>query len=109
MPTMMSARPSRSISWRMAGVRAVCGTTQTVPPSAAWHPADDPFGVRAAGQVATVSRLERQALEALGAPRVDPVLDRRPDERTDPDRVGLDEHAFQEPAPLHQRHVEQRR
>ena len=48
---MMSARPSRSISSRMAGVSAVWGTA---PPyhrqraSAARHPADRPVGVRLA-------------------------------------------------------------
>src|SRR3954469_19879237 len=90
-PPMLSARPSRSISSRMAGVSAVWGTGPPYHsrpcqrPSAARHPADRPLLRHLAGVVTAVRRLVRQAVEALRLPRPDPRHDRRPDEGSDPD------------------------
>src|SRR4051794_41580581 len=112
---MMSARPSRSISSRMAGVSAVWGTgppyhSRPCPrPSAARHTADRPLLRHLARVVTAVRRLVRQAVEALRLPRTDPRHDRRPDEGADPDKVRLTEHAFEDPPALEQRDVDQRR
>src|SRR3954454_16319267 len=112
---MMSARPSRSISSRMAGVSAVWGTAPPYHsrpcqrPSAARHTADRPLLRHLAGVVAAVRRLIRQAVEALRLPRPDPRHDRRPDEGPDPDEVRFAEHALEDAPALEQRDVDKRR
>ena len=102
----MSASPSRAIWSRTAGVRAVSGIAVTVPLSggawAAWSSRGD-----LARPIAGVRALEREAAEALGAPRADPALDGRPDIDTRPDERVAREDGLEEPLALEERGVEQ--
>src|SRR6476646_2094168 len=114
-PTRRSARSSRSISSRMAGVSAVWGTGPPYHlgpcprPSATRHPADRPVSLHLARVIAAVGGLVGQAVEALRLPRADPRHDRRPDERPDPDAVRFADHALEDAPPLEQGAVDERR
>src|SRR6188768_1704870 len=102
MPTMMSALPSRAISSRTAGLRAVSG---------AWSPAgqvgDRPLPGHLAGSVARVGLLEGQPAEALRAPRADPRVVRRLHVWPRADEVVAGDDGLEEALALQQRDVEQ--
>ena len=98
-----------------------CGHECTVPPvagpcyaratlrrvSARARPRPSTAG-SAAGQVARVGGLVRHPAEPERAPRPEPRVDRRPDERAAPDEPGLAHGRLEDPLPLEQRDVEER-
>src|SRR3954454_5662676 len=104
-PTMMSARPSRAISSRTAGLRAVAGTSSAVrgtprhrtpnPPTPASALRDRrlrPALVGLAGDVAAVGVLVGERAESERSPGVEPDVDRRPDVDSAADPIALDDH-----------------
>src|SRR5262245_13592297 len=119
MPTMMSARSSRSISARISGVSTLTGTGPPYhrgrlvgpvvpsPASAFRDPGDRPVAARDARGVAAVRRLERHLDEPDRAPLAVPRGRRRPNVRRAPNVLGLAEGGLQEPLALEQRDVEQ--
>src|SRR5215213_1950512 len=109
MPTMMSARPRRSISSRTAGVSAVAGIDATVPPSVAGRPTAAsafrdshrrPARIRLARSVPVVRLLVGEHPEPEVAPRAEPRIDRRRHVDPDPDQGALDDDAVEEAFPL---------
>src|SRR5436190_2881640 len=132
MPTMMSARPRRAISSRMAGVSEVAGIWGTLPPRARIYLADGsasrgwstpvidgpglargnlrgrPGVVGPARPVAAVRRLECQGAEAERAPGRQPAVDGRPDVGADAHELALFEDALEDSLALEQGDVEER-
>src|SRR3954451_25247463 len=112
-PTMMSARPSRSISSRMAGVSAVWGTRPPYHsrprqrPSAARHAADRPLLGHLAGVVTAVRGLVGQAVETLRFPGADPRQGRRPEESPEGNQDPFRRAPLEDPAPFEQRDVDE--
>src|SRR3954447_1910217 len=111
MPTMMSARPRRAISSRIAGVRVVAGTSPPYHPASATgrradgRPADRRVRVLATHEIGAVRGPVVQLPEAEAAPRDEREDRGRTDVGRDPDEERRLQHPVQEPLALEQRDV----